>query len=104
MEKPEEVENVPMPGGIVVTKHQATLIEEAVRLVLLWWGGTTILIILERAGDGRLGSYRLAWALLELVFGLHTSPFLLPRLALGSTPSAPLRPLPFSTEARVLVM
>jgi hypothetical protein len=37
MEKPEEVENVPMPGGIVATKHQATLIEEAVRLVLLWW-------------------------------------------------------------------
>lgn len=76
MEKPEEVENVPMPGGIVVTKHQATLVEEAVRLVLLWWGGTTILVVLEGAGDGRLSSYRLAWALLELVFGLRTSPFL----------------------------
>jgi hypothetical protein len=37
MEKPEEVENVPMPDGIVATKHQATLIEEAVRMVLLWW-------------------------------------------------------------------
>jgi hypothetical protein len=39
MENPEEVENVPMPGGIVVTKHQATLIEEAVHIVLLMMGG-----------------------------------------------------------------
>jgi len=57
MEKPEEIENVPIPGGIVVTKHQATLTEEAVRLVLLWWGGTTVPVVLEGTGDGRLSSY-----------------------------------------------
>ena len=52
-----EVENVPMLGGIMVTKHQVTLIEEVVRLALLRWGGTTILVVLEVAGDGRLSSY-----------------------------------------------
>lgn len=34
MKKPEDVENVPMPGRIVAAKHQATLINEAVCLVL----------------------------------------------------------------------
>jgi hypothetical protein len=107
MEKPEEVENVPMPGGIVVTKHQATLIKEVVRLVLLWRGGTTILVVLEGVGGGR-------WeALVPTDWpGLCLSPSLvfvqahssLPRIALGSTLSAPPRPLPFPTEAGILVM
>jgi hypothetical protein len=49
-----EVENVPMPGGIVMTKHQATLIKEVVCLVLLMVGG---IFILEGVGDWKLGSY-----------------------------------------------
>jgi hypothetical protein len=61
MERAEDVENVPMPGGIVITNRQATRIEEAACLVLLMMGCISILVVLGGAGDWKLGSYRLAW-------------------------------------------
>jgi hypothetical protein len=77
-----EVENVLMPGGIVMTKHQATLIKEVVCLVLLMVRGIFIL-------EGAEAWFRLiGLAPLELIFGLRTSPFLVSRLVLSSTHSS----------------
>jgi hypothetical protein len=60
MERAEDVENVPMPGGIVITNRQVTRIEEAACLVLLMMGCIWILVVLGGAGDWKR-SYRLAW-------------------------------------------
>jgi hypothetical protein len=59
MERAEDVENMPMPGGIVITNRQVTRIEEAACLVLLMMGCTSILVVLGGAGDWKL--VRIDW-------------------------------------------